>query len=351
MTKREVFSLCGRLVGHYPVVASLRPACSFIKRSTGDQKWDEAAPDRSIAMLAEVMQTVANHDPVRGNWSVAKVSKGRIWCDASSLAIGVCVEIDGHIVEDASWLRKPQESVHINLAELESIIKGLNLAIKWNITEIEVMTDSSTVHSWVTSMLTKDRRIKTHGMGEALVHRRLTLLADLIEECGLNVKIALVKSEQNLADKLTRVPKKWLQRASESAGAAAVVTSNTNGWCSPTSESLPDEQVQHSAAAVTPNEMEQRKDEIRRIHRWNHFGVDRTLYVVRRRHPTKGFRREEVEQIVRSCQRCVSVDPAPVQWEKGSLDVKGSWQRIACDVTFYAGRKFWLLSTVVPAGS
>jgi hypothetical protein len=125
MTKREVFSLCGRLVGHYPVVASLRPACSFIKRSTGDQKWDEAAPDRSIAMLAEVMQTVANHDPVRGNWSVAKVSKGRIWCDASSLAIGVCVEIDGHIVEDASWLRKPQESVHINLAELESIIKGL----------------------------------------------------------------------------------------------------------------------------------------------------------------------------------------------------------------------------------
>ena len=32
LTKRELFSICGRLVGHYPVAGWLRIACSFVKR-------------------------------------------------------------------------------------------------------------------------------------------------------------------------------------------------------------------------------------------------------------------------------------------------------------------------------
>ena len=32
VTRRELFSLCGRLVGHYPVAGWLRIACGFIKR-------------------------------------------------------------------------------------------------------------------------------------------------------------------------------------------------------------------------------------------------------------------------------------------------------------------------------
>ncbi len=89
------------------------------------------------------------------------------------------MEIGDVIVEDSSWLRKQDDSAHINLAELEAVIKGVTLAIKWDLKEVEIMTDSATVFGWLVSLLTKDRRIKTHGLGEALVHRRLTLLADV----------------------------------------------------------------------------------------------------------------------------------------------------------------------------
>ena len=36
VTKRELFSVCGKLLGHYPVAGWLRTACSFVKRLAND---------------------------------------------------------------------------------------------------------------------------------------------------------------------------------------------------------------------------------------------------------------------------------------------------------------------------
>jgi len=52
-----------------------------------------------------------------------------VWTDASSLGIGVVLDVGGRIVEDASWLRKEADHSHINVAELEAVAKGINLAI------------------------------------------------------------------------------------------------------------------------------------------------------------------------------------------------------------------------------
>ena len=35
------------------------------------------------------------------------------------------LEVDGRVVEDASWLRNKDEFSHINIAELESILEGV----------------------------------------------------------------------------------------------------------------------------------------------------------------------------------------------------------------------------------
>ena len=51
-----------------------------------------------------------------------------VWCDASSLATGVALELDGKRIEDSCWLRKEDDSAHINVAELEAVLKGINLA-------------------------------------------------------------------------------------------------------------------------------------------------------------------------------------------------------------------------------
>jgi ribonuclease HI/transposase InsO family protein len=261
-----------------------------------------------MMMLQEIINRVSDNDPARGQWPVSNVKVGKIWCDASSIATGVCVQIDGEVVEDACWLRKENDVAHINLAELDAVLKGVNMALKWNLSQIEIITDSATVYSWVNSVLTLDRRVKTHGLGEALVRRRLTLLADLINECDLTVSVEKVASESNLSDSLTRVPKRWIASKSAAAPAIEFVSEKAN--------------------------------EIRKIHQWHHFGKRRTLYVVQRVRPDLRVSEAEVQAVVETCASCRSVDPAPVRWEKGKLDVRDNWRRMACDVTHYEGKTY-----------
>ena len=149
---------------------------------------------------------VRKNDPVRGRWSV-RSDKARVWVDASSLALSVAVEVDGCIVEDASWLRK-DDATHINMAELDSVIKGLNLALTWEFKRVELLTDSSTVHRWITDALTGKSRLKTKAASEMLIRRRIGIVTSMVEEYALKLTVTLVPSRNNKADNLTRVPQR-----------------------------------------------------------------------------------------------------------------------------------------------
>ncbi|GAB1600614.1 uncharacterized protein LOC115212112 [Argonauta hians] len=162
-------------------------------------------------MMKEVITRVKREDPVKGEWHVSSGEAGVVWCDASSLTLGVILEMGGVTVEDAAWLRKKNDFSHVNVAELDAVMKGINLALKWGLRVIEIKTDSATVASWVRSAVTGDRRIKTKGAAEMLIKRRLGALEDLITEFHLKVSVMLVPSEKNKADVLTRVKKAWLQ--------------------------------------------------------------------------------------------------------------------------------------------
>ena len=97
------------------------------------------------------------------------------------------------------------------------------------------------------------------------------------------------------------------------------------------------------AAAVEVDE-----SKIAEIHHvTGHPGVKRTLYFVRRVHPT--VTRRQVHAIVMDCKTCHSIDPAPVKWRKGSLDVDKVWQRVAMDITHYKGRSYLTLIDCGPS--
>ena len=67
-------------------------------------------------------------------------------------------------------------------------------------------------------------------------------------------------------------------------------------------------------------------DQIMAIHRSSgHPGVRRTTYFVRRICPATP--RAAVKMAIRTCEECQSIDPAPVHWEKGKLEVDDNWQR------------------------
>ena len=58
-----------------------------------------------------------------------------LWMDISSLALGVTLNVNGNIIHNAWWLRQDKCS-YINLAELDTVVEGLNFAIAWEMKNI-----------------------------------------------------------------------------------------------------------------------------------------------------------------------------------------------------------------------
>ena len=245
LTRREFFSICGKLIGHYPIGGWLRIASSFAKRQCGGKNWDHKVGMHAMTILNDIFDKLKNHDPVGGKWCISEGKSCKVWCDASSLGIGVTLEENGNIIEDGSWLRKKDDGAHINIAELESVIKGVNLALKWKFSKIDVLTDSATVYGWMTSVLTNSHKPKICGLSEMLVKRRLQLLKELRDTYDMELNIHLIKSAENKADALTRVDAKWLKLSDPSETIFSITT-----------------------PALT----------VREIHDMHHFGTCKTFY-------------------------------------------------------------------------
>jgi len=218
-TKRQVFSWCGTVIGHYPICGWLRPACSYLKRMAcdGGHGWDEVVPDVVQRYMVEVHNKLKAGDPTHGVWnaSIRPDDQCRLWCDASGIAYGVVLESGGHTIEDRSWLRKKDDTRHINVAELESVIKALTLATEWNVRNVQLLTDSKTVVGWLHTVLSNTHRLKTSGLHSVLVRQRLQIIASIVDVAQMSVDVQWVPSEDNRADELTRVPPAWVTYAKQ----------------------------------------------------------------------------------------------------------------------------------------
>lgn len=54
-------------------------------------------------------------------------------------------------------------------------------------------------------------KVSTKAASENLTMRRSEIISELVKNYGLVVDITLVKSSQNKANKITRIPQKWLE--------------------------------------------------------------------------------------------------------------------------------------------
>ncbi|KHJ40006.1 hypothetical protein D918_09933 [Trichuris suis] len=196
------------------------------------------------------------------------------------------------------------------MAELHAVIRGLNLALSWQMKDLELMTDSATVHRWIEDALSGRTPLKTRAANEMLIRRRIATVLALVKEYDLNLTVRLVKSADNRADILTRVPRRWLAPADP-----------------------------HGLSAGALADVEQSEKLIVSVHRSiGHPGVRRTLYFVRRRDPTVSKRC--VSEVVSKCETCRSIDPAPTKWRQGNLEVDRTWQRPPaerCDTPYDKG--------------
>ena len=134
------------------------------------------------------------------------------------------------------------------------------------------------------------------------VKRRLGILRDHIEEFDFKMTVTLVPTLKNKADALTRVKESWLTTEEDDLG---------------------EEDVAVCAGAVNLEE----------IHTMHHARVDCSLFLDRKIDPT--VTKQSVEKVVRGCERCQLIDPAPASHEKGEIGVKDNWKRLAIDVTHH----------------
>ena len=73
-------------------------------------------------------------------------------------------------------------------------------------------------------------------------------------------------------------------------------------------------------------------------HQSGHLGVKLTLYFARL--VDLQVSKETAKSVVKACEICRSIDPAPVHWKKGKLGVKDNWNRLVMDITHHNGKNF-----------
>ena len=181
------------------------------------------------------------------------------------------------------------------MAELDAVLKGINLVIKWGLREIEIRTDSAMVLSWVTFTVEESGRIRTKGSGKKIVKRRLGILGELISEFKQQIKAVFVPSERNKVDALTWIKKQWL---------------------------VEKEEVLVCCLGI---------GELEELHGMHHMGVERTLYLVWKVDPH--IKLEEVQKVVKNCVQCQSIDPAPNIHDPGEIGTSKNCIRLAIDIT------------------
>ncbi|XP_065658267.1 uncharacterized protein LOC136082772 [Hydra vulgaris] len=305
---------------HLPVCGWLRVICSLLKRKAVSltKGWNDKICDENVNwVLKEVFAEVERCEPACGGWAVCG-DEGKVWVDAISLAIAL-IQVGETTVEDATWLRKETSDIHINMAELDAVIRGMNMALMLKLKKVTVFTDSVTVFHWVSDALTRKSRLRSKATGEMLIRRRLSVLQQLIKEYNASVAVKLIPSKDNLADALTRVRSRWLNKLT-----------------------VPECRISCMGIAAT------KAESISDIHqRTGHFGVNRTLNFVRKAILTAT--ENDVRNVIKSCEPCQSIDPAPIRWEKGKLDVEGNWERLAMDITHYGTDKFLSLVDCGPS--
>ena len=364
VTRRTVFAWGGRLVAHVPVCGWLRPAVAWLKRRVNKltRGWDDVTEDAALRTQMDcVASRLVSDDPARGAWCVEGESMV-VWTDASSLATGVVLEsAGGDVIEDACWLRHDEET-HINMAELDAAVRGVNLAVTWGARTIDLRTDSASVHRWIDDAISGRARLRTKAHGELLIRRRVAIIRQLVSELELRMTVALVRSAENRADALTRVPKEWLRDASVTPVRRPLpprVTAATVGEPPPpgptaatvgdppppppgaTAATVGEPPPPGDTAAIANGSAEDvLRASVRESHeRAGHPGVRRTRFFARRDVSCE-VTRAMARAVVENCDACRSIDPAPVRWRHGSLGVAATWHRIAIDVTHYHGQNY-----------
>ena len=172
------------------------------------------------------------------------------------------------------------------------------------------MTDSATVRKWLQSVFYDSHNVRTHALSELLIRRRLDILRELVIQEELDIRVQQVSSAENLADGLTRVPRKWtMQPMIASIGTIS----------------------------------EDMLTKIQELHNVGHFGMARTTELVREKIGWNKRLKKLVRRVVEHCDECAQICPTASPIPKGNLSNSKTWDRVSSDFTHVGSSLFLTL--------
>ena len=181
---------------------------------------------------------------------------------------------------------------------------------------LHIKTDSVCMYHWISDTLMGKARVRTKAASEMLIRRQLSTLRELVKEYTLTGYVTLVPLTQNIANRLTRVLQQWFEVMKKENGPEPLI------------------------GTVHVDKLD--ASQIMAIHRGSGYpGVQCTTYFIRIICSTMA--EAAVKSAIQMCEECQSIDPAPIQWEKGKLEVNRNWQRLGMDITHYSIRHFLTL--------
>ena len=71
--------------------------------------------------------------------------------------------------------------MHINVAELEAVARGINLVVTYGYKSFYVATDSKTVLAWLGKTVFETSRVHTKAAAEMLIKRRLQVVNQVVK--------------------------------------------------------------------------------------------------------------------------------------------------------------------------
>ena len=77
-----------------------------IKRRASGVDWEGKVDCKTLKVMQEILVDVEKKDPVTRAWPTPETKIRVVWCDASSIATGVVMEISALVVEYVTWLKK-----------------------------------------------------------------------------------------------------------------------------------------------------------------------------------------------------------------------------------------------------
>jgi len=163
--------------------------------------------DEIYDLLRLLDEIVKNRNPMKGIWCYGNGTEWKLYTDSSKDLLGaVLATSSDEIVAD--WCKPIKIARQINMNELEALVKGISqLLLKYVKPgdKVNIYCDNSTVVKWVQTWL-KDLKMASTADSWPLVERRMVLISEMIQLYNLRASIEYIKSEENIADHLTRLP-------------------------------------------------------------------------------------------------------------------------------------------------